>query len=78
MIEARAPGKLYIAGEYAVVEPAQPAVLVTVDRYLSIQLTESSDVGRVFSSEYGQLPMVWKRSKQTGKVTLEHLSLIHI
>ena len=28
--EVRAPGKLYIAGEYAVVEPGYPAVLIAV------------------------------------------------
>ena len=31
MIEKRAPGKLYIAGEYGVVEPGGPAVLVADD-----------------------------------------------
>ncbi|MGO3734966.1 MAG: phosphomevalonate kinase [Canibacter sp.] len=72
MIKASSPGKLYIAGEYAVVEPGQPAVLVAVDRYLSVELTESSNVGKVFSPEYGHLPMVWKRSARSGLVTLEH------
>ena len=41
MIETRAPGKLFIAGEYAVVEPGQPAVLIAVDRCITVQLTES-------------------------------------
>lgn len=36
---ARAPGKLFIAGEYAVVEPGQPAVLVAVDRHLTVTAT---------------------------------------
>ena len=31
MIEVSVPGKLYIAGEYAVVEPGYPAVIVAVD-----------------------------------------------
>ncbi|MDI6024597.1 phosphomevalonate kinase [Leucobacter sp. UT-8R-CII-1-4] len=42
MIEASAPGKLFIVGEYAVVEPGQPAVLVAVDRYLRVRLFESA------------------------------------
>ncbi|WP_278264484.1 phosphomevalonate kinase [Nocardia sp. AG03] len=33
MISCRAPGKLFIAGEYAVVEPGHRAVLTAVDRY---------------------------------------------
>lgn len=40
MIETRAPGKLFIVGEYAVVEAGEPAVLVAIDRYLRVSLTE--------------------------------------
>ncbi len=40
MIETRAPGKLFIAGEYAVVEAGEPAVLVAVDRFLYVRLHE--------------------------------------
>ncbi|MGW9022604.1 hypothetical protein ACWGOE_14100, partial [Leucobacter chromiiresistens] len=36
--QQRAQGKLYIAGEYAVVDPGQPAVIVAVDRYITVQL----------------------------------------
>lgn len=43
MIETRAPGKLFIVGEYAVVEPGQPAVLVAVDRFITVRLSERSD-----------------------------------
>lgn len=39
MIETRAPGKLFIAGEYAVVEPHEPAVIVAVDRFIRVQVT---------------------------------------
>lgn len=39
MIETQAPGKLFIAGEYAVVEAGEPAVLVSVDRMLHVRLT---------------------------------------
>lgn len=38
MAEAKAPGKLYIAGEYAVVEHGHPAILVAVDKYLTVQV----------------------------------------
>lgn len=72
MIEAHSPGKLYIVGEYAVLEPGEPAILIAVDRYLSVRLTESTDRGRVFSTEYGHLPMVWRLSHHTGRVIPEH------
>lgn len=42
MIEASAPGKLFIVGEYAVVEPGEPAVLIAVDRFLHVQLVETA------------------------------------
>jgi phosphomevalonate kinase len=35
----RAPGKLFVAGEYAVVEPGNPAILVAVDRYITVTVT---------------------------------------
>lgn len=39
MITVDVPGKLYIAGEYAVLEPGGAAVLVAVDRYLTVRLS---------------------------------------
>ncbi|UGT56218.1 phosphomevalonate kinase [Nocardia asteroides] len=39
MITCRAPGKLFIAGEYAVVEPGHLAVLTAVDRYATATVT---------------------------------------
>ncbi|MBK3580436.1 phosphomevalonate kinase [Streptomyces sp. MBT65] len=39
----RAPGKLFVAGEYAVVEPGNPAILVAVDRYLTVTVTAPQD-----------------------------------
>ncbi|MEU3255894.1 phosphomevalonate kinase [Streptomyces sp. NPDC006997] len=35
----RAPGKLFVAGEYAVVEPGSPAILVAVDRWITVTVT---------------------------------------
>lgn len=40
-ITASAPGKLFLAGEYAVVEAGQPAVLIAVDRRLTLTLHEA-------------------------------------
>lgn len=35
----RAPGKLFVAGEYAVVDAGNPAILVAVDRYITVTVT---------------------------------------
>jgi phosphomevalonate kinase len=72
MIETRAPGKLYIAGEYAVVSPGQPAVLIAVDRCITVRLTESEGSGHIRSSEYGQAPLVWRREENGEAIVLEH------
>ena len=61
MIEASAPGKLYIAGEYAVVEPGYPAILVAVDQFITVSLEKSERVGSITSFQYGNLPILWKR-----------------
>ncbi|BBA98093.1 putative phosphomevalonate kinase [Actinacidiphila reveromycinica] len=49
----RAPGKLFVVGEYAVVEPGNPAVLVAVDRYVTVTLTGPAGHGVEISSDLG-------------------------
>ncbi|MGW0002864.1 phosphomevalonate kinase [Nocardia grenadensis] len=53
MITRRAPGKLFVAGEYAVLRPANPAVLVAVDRYVAVTIAESPSDTTVLSSDLG-------------------------
>ncbi len=49
----RACGKLYLAGEYAVVDPGGMALLAGVDRYVSVSAYHvDSPVGRIFSRYY--------------------------
>lgn len=78
MIEARVPGKLYIAGEYAVVEPGETAVLVAVDRYLTARLTEATGAGRVSSSVYGGTPLTWVRDRDTGRIVHQRAQLDYV
>ncbi len=61
MIKASAPGKLYIAGEYAVVEPGHPAILVAIDQFITVSLEKTEKVGSITSKQYGNLPITWKR-----------------
>lgn len=41
MHEMKVPGKLFIAGEYAVLEPGYPAIVVAVDRFITARVTMS-------------------------------------
>ncbi|MGO2111317.1 MAG: phosphomevalonate kinase [Pseudoclavibacter sp.] len=72
MIETSAPGKLFVAGEYAVVEPGRPSVLVAVDRFLTVRLSPSEREGRVHSAEYGRSPRVWSREDDGERIVIEH------
>lgn len=47
MIIAKVPGKLFIAGEYAVTEPGFPAILVAVDQFITVLLDKSSEKGSI-------------------------------
>lgn len=60
--EVKAPGKLYIAGEYAVVEPGYPAVLVAVDRYITVRVTPAvSDTGHITTDQNAGSRLEWYR-----------------
>ncbi|SEC55622.1 phosphomevalonate kinase [Paramicrobacterium humi] len=70
MITVRAPGKLFIAGEYAVVEPGNPSVLIAVDRYVRVDLTPSVGKGSIHSEQYGRQPVVWYRD--SNGIVVDH------
>ena len=50
MIEVTTPGKLFIAGEYAVVEPGHPAIIVAVDQFVTVTVEETTDEGSIQSA----------------------------
>ena len=70
-IVSRAPGKLYIAGEYAVVEPGHRAVLVAVDRFITVRITPCSPAGgyagTISSRLYANGSRSWRRRPQDGQ-----------
>lgn len=61
MITASAPGKLYIAGEYAVLEPGQPAILVALDQYITVSLEKAKNQGSIRSSYSNGFTIPWTR-----------------
>lgn len=77
MIEARAPGKLFVAGEYAVVEPGGRAVVVAVDRYVTVRV-EPSGSGAIRSAHYGQHPRRWQREPDGAVVGPAGQPLDHV
>ncbi|KRO27401.1 phosphomevalonate kinase [Lactiplantibacillus fabifermentans DSM 21115] len=61
MITVKAPGKLYIAGEYAVVERGFPAIIVALDQFVTATIAPSETVGSIVSKQYQENSIVWRR-----------------
>ncbi|WP_280270758.1 phosphomevalonate kinase [Nocardia wallacei] len=53
MIRRRAPGKLFLAGEYAVLQPGHPAVVVAVDRCATVTIAETHCGETILVSDLG-------------------------
>lgn len=67
--QVKAPGKLMIAGEYAVIEPGCPAVVAAVDRYITIEVKESTE--NLFSLPQIGIPhAAWR--VENGEVRFDH------
>ncbi|SEN87763.1 phosphomevalonate kinase [Amphibacillus marinus] len=58
----RAPGKLFVAGEYAITEPNQDSIVVAVDRFLEIDI-QSSRSNRLDLPQMGLTDISWKVEK---------------
>lgn len=71
MICCSAPGKLYIAGEYAVVEPGHQAVLVAVDRFITVRVSPAREAGRITSDLYANRVLTWHRRPRDGMVEVQ-------
>lgn len=61
MISAKAPGKLYIAGEYAVVETGNPAIIVALDQFVTVTIEKSERYGSIVSKQYQNSSVQWQR-----------------
>ena len=60
-ITSKAPGKLFIAGEYAVVEPGHGAIVAAVSRYLTVTIDEATSVGTLTSTQNPEVVVEWTR-----------------
>ncbi|MDT8719296.1 phosphomevalonate kinase [Clostridium sp. 19966] len=55
----KVPGKLMIAGEYAVLEPNHKAVVIAVNRYIHA-IIEPSEKNRIFIPQLGLMNIAWE------------------
>lgn len=56
-LQVKIPGKLYVAGEYAVVESGHTAILTAVNRYITLTL-EDSERNELWIPHY-ENPVSW-------------------
>lgn len=72
-INAKAPGKIYVAGEYAVVESGYSAIITAIDQFVYVSISDSlTDKGSIFSEGFTKTPVKWIRKNNV--VQLEHPS----
>ncbi|WP_236683019.1 phosphomevalonate kinase [Streptococcus sp. X13SY08] len=70
-VQEKAPGKLYLAGEYAVVEAGYPALIAAMDQYITVT-AEKSESGRLYSSQNPSLVLAWKRESGQLSFSMKH------
>ncbi|PTG49942.1 phosphomevalonate kinase, partial [Staphylococcus chromogenes] len=64
MIQVKAPGKLYIAGEYAVTEPGYKSVLIAVNRFVTASIEDSNaPEGTIHSKTLHHEPVTFQREE---------------
>lgn len=61
MVTAQAPGKLYIAGEYAVVETGYPAIIVALNQFVTVTVEAMEQYGSIVSNQYQENSLLWSR-----------------
>lgn len=62
MIKEQAPGKLYIAGEYAVVEPGHSAIIVALNQFVTASIEPTTKkVGNIISEQFQNDVLSWRR-----------------
>lgn len=62
MISSLSPGKLYIAGEYAVVEKGYPSIIVAIDQFIKVSLKPAEKRGSI--QAFDNSPITFERIKE--------------
>ena len=71
-ITSKAPGKLFIAGEYAVVEPGHGAIVASVSRYLTVSIDETTSGGTLTSTQNPDVMVEWTREGELFSAKTDH------
>ncbi|MDN6409036.1 MAG: phosphomevalonate kinase, partial [Tetragenococcus halophilus] len=78
-IQIKIPGKLYVAGEYAVVEKGHSAIITAVDRFIYLTICETKNpYGKIFSKDYTEKPARWIRNRNRFWLSKQNYRLKYI
>lgn len=79
VIQTKTPGKLYIAGEYAVVEPGYSAIIAAVDLFIYVSIQEVNDVkGNFYSEGFTDEIISWHRQDGKFEFKEEYVELNYV
>lgn len=67
--EVKTPGKLMIAGEYAVLEPYQPLIVTAVDRFIHVTVEQASE-NQLSLIDYDLMAIAWDYNDE--KLIIQH------
>lgn len=75
MTEIKVPGKLYISGEYAILEPNRKALIMAVDKFIKFNITPSEHFGKL--KTFSGFETKWiRKSKITFDIYDKRLNLL--
>ena len=75
-IQTTAPGKLYVAGEYAVVEPGYSAIITAIDLFFHLEIRETKNPhGSIYSKGFTETPVLWERTEGQVKLSEDSVEL---
>ncbi|SHI48536.1 phosphomevalonate kinase [Clostridium amylolyticum] len=72
--EVKVPGKLMIAGEYAVLEPNEKSVVAAVNRYVTVQI-EPGEENVLSLPQWGLEAITWEINNEEVQFSIEDLRL---
>lgn len=76
MIVTRAPGKLFIAGEYSVTHPGNTGILVAVDRFISVSIERAGNEGSISKSSDESIS--WKRENNGISLDIDNADFSYV
>lgn len=78
-VQTKAPGKLYVAGEYAVVEPGHSAIVTAVDLFVYVTISNAStNHGSIYSEGFTGEAVKWTRQENNVQLDEENKQLDYV